>query len=110
MQFCKIIKECLGVVIRDLQHCLVLTLCTLEHLVFAGIRIAGQMSHVGDVHHTGHIIACICQSLYQHIFANVSTQIADMCEMIYGRAAGIHFDLALFARFKFFYSSAACVV
>ena len=41
VQLGKIIKKCLGVVIRDLQHCLVLTLCTLEHLVFAGIRIAG---------------------------------------------------------------------
>ena len=110
IQFGEIIKKYLGIIICDLKYGLMLALSTLEHLIFAGIGITGKMSHVGYVHDTLNIISRIDKSLYQHILADVSTKISDVCKMIYGRSAGIHRYLAFLTGFEFFYLSACSVI
>ena len=57
VQLFAISKECIGVILCDLHHSLILPLGALEHLVFAGIRIGGQMTHVRNIHNPLNIIA-----------------------------------------------------
>ena len=44
-------EKCVGIELRNLHDGLVLAARALEHLVFAGVGIGSQMSHVGDIHY-----------------------------------------------------------
>ena len=92
VQLLAIGKEGVGVELCNIHNSLVLTLCALEHLILAGVGIAGQVTHVGDVHNTLNRIANIAQSLFQHILHNVGAEVTDMGIVIDRGAAGIHLD------------------
>ena len=64
----------------------------LQHFVLAGIRVAGQVTDVGDIHGAGHVVAGIAEIAVENILHDVRAEVADMCKMVHGRAAGIHFD------------------
>ena len=84
-------EERVGVVFRDLHDGLMLPARTLEHLILTGIRVARQMSNVGDVHGAGHVIAGITEVPFENILHDVRAEIADVCKMVHGRTAGVHF-------------------
>ena len=83
-------EEGIGIVLCNLHDRLVLPAGTLEHLVFAGVGIGSQMSHVGDIHYPLDRIALIAQRLFQHILHDVAAQVADVGIVIHRGAAGVH--------------------
>ena len=82
----------------------------LEHLVLAGVGVARKVAYVRDVHRAGHIVAEAAQRLFKHVLHDVRAQVADVGEVVNGRAAGVHFDLAGLVRDKFLFSLGACVI
>jgi hypothetical protein len=62
VQLAAVVEEGVGVVLGDLKDGFVLAAGALEHLVLAGVGVAGQMSHVGDVHDPLHVVALIAQN------------------------------------------------
>ena len=94
-------EESVGVELRDFHDGFLFPLGTLEHFVLAGIRIAGQMTYVRDVHNPLHFVADVPQVLFQHVFHDVGTQVADVGEVVYSGAAGVHTHLAWFVGDKF---------
>ena len=60
------------------------------------------MTHVGDVHNTVNVISRVRKILFKHVLHNVSAEVSDVREMVNGRPAGVHADLALLTRYKFF--------
>ena len=60
------------------------------------------MTDVGDVHNAVNVVARVSEILLKHVLHNVGAEISYVREMINGRSAGIHADLALLARNKFF--------
>jgi hypothetical protein len=58
------------------------------------------MSDVGDVHNSGDVIARVTKILLEHVLHYISPEVADVCEVIDGRAAGINCYLALLARLE----------
>jgi hypothetical protein len=56
------------------------------------------MAHVGNVHHALDLITAVSQITVQNILHNISTEISDVREVIYGRTAGVHTDLSLYVR------------
>ena len=87
-----VVKECIGVELCDFHDALVLAPCALEHLVFALVRVRGQVSHVRDVHDALNRVADVAQILFQHILHDIAAEIADVREVIDRGAAGVHFD------------------
>ena len=87
-------KEGVGIELRDLHDRLLLALCTLEHLVLACVGVAGQMTDVGDIHGARYLVTEVAKRSLERILHDIGAQISDMREMIDGRAAGIHLDLA----------------
>ena len=87
-------KEGIGIKLGDLHHGLVLPLGPLEHLVLAGVGVGGQVSHVGDVHDAGDVIARIAEQLLQHVLHDIAAQIADVSKVVHCGAAGVHGHLA----------------
>ena len=94
VQLVAVLEKGVGVVLGDLHDGLVLTLGALEHLVLALVGVGGQVAHVGDVHDAVHIIPGVAQILLQHVLHDVGAQVADVGEVIYGGAAGIHLHMA----------------
>ena len=94
-------KKCVGVKGSQLAHRLVLAPGAQKHLVFAAVGVVGKVPDVGDVHHPRHVIAQIAQRLFQHVFHQVGAQVADVCKVIHGGAAGVHLHLALLPGDKF---------
>ena len=90
VQLPAVFKERVGVIPGNFQHSLILALGALDHLVFAGIGVTGQMPHVRDVHHALDIVAQIPQALFQHILHDIGAQVADMGIVIHGGATGVH--------------------
>ena len=85
-------EESVGIVFRDLHDGLVFPFGALDHLILAGIRIGGQMTHIGNIHHPLHRVTQIAQALFQHILHNIGAQIADVRIVVYRGAAGVHLD------------------
>ena len=90
IQLCTVCKKSVRVKLCDLHHCLVLALCTFQHLILPGVRIGRKVSHIRDIHDTLHIIAHIAQCFLQNILHNIASQIPDMRIMVNRGAAGIH--------------------
>ena len=49
--FAAVLKKGVGVKLSDLHDGFVLPPGAFEHLILAGVGVAGQMAHVGDIHH-----------------------------------------------------------
>ena len=79
-----------GVEMGDVHDGLVLPLGPFQHLVLAGIGVAGQVAHVGDVHDALDVVALVAQEFLQHVLHEVAAQVADMGEVVDGGAAGVH--------------------
>ena len=92
IQLCAVSHESVSIELSNLHNGLVLTLCTLEHLIFTGISIGRQVANVSNVHNTLNIISQILQCLLQDIFHDVSAQIADMRKVVHSRTTGIHLN------------------
>ena len=90
VQLGAVVEKGVGIEPGDVHHRLVLPLGAFEHLVLAGVRVAGQVAHVGDVHHPVHLIALVPQELLQHVLHDVGAQVADVGEVVDGGAAGVH--------------------
>ena len=103
-------KERVGVEPRDLHDGLVLAAGALEHLVLAGVGVARKVADVRDVHRARHVVAEVAQRLFEHVLHDVGAQVADVGEVVNGRAAGVHFDLAGLVRDEFLFFLGACVV
>ena len=84
-------EEGIGVEFCHLHDGFMLPGSALEHLVFAGVGIGGQVAYVRDVHHPLDTVAHIPQALFQYVFHDVGPQIADMGIVIHRGAAGVHF-------------------
>ena len=93
IQFPAVFKEGVRVILGNFHHRLVLPAGTLQHLILAGVGIAGQMSHIGNVHHPVHGVALIAEEFFQHILHDIAAQIADVRKMIHRRSAGVHFHM-----------------
>jgi hypothetical protein len=52
------------------------------------------MTDVGDVHNSGHVIPGVTEIFLKHVLHNVRADVADMCEMVYSRSAGVDRNLA----------------
>ena len=102
VQLRAVLEESVCVILCYLHNRLMLTLCTLQHLVIACVAVACQMSYIGNVHYTLYIIADIAQVLFKHILHNVAAQISYVCKVVHGRSAGVHIYLALDIRHEFF--------
>ena len=70
-KFFAVTEKCVGIELRNLHDGLVLAARALEHLVFAGVGIAGKVADVRDVHGAGHVIAEVAQGFFQHILHDV---------------------------------------
>ena len=90
VEFGAVGEERVGIEFRDLHDGLVLALCALEHLVLAFVGVRGQVADVGNVHNALDVIAEVAQVLLENVLHDVGAEIADMREMIHGRATGIH--------------------
>ena len=91
IQLIAVSKESIGIIFCNLHDGFMLPAGALEHLILSGIRIRGQMSHIGDVHHPFQGISLVAQRLFQHILHDVAAKIADMGIVVYRRTTGIHF-------------------
>ncbi len=90
IQFPAVLKKRVGVKLGNLHHGLMLPLCALEHLILSGVGVAGQMPHVGNIHHPVHVEAHKAQVFLQHVLHDIAPEVADMGEMVDRRAAGVH--------------------
>ena len=99
-----VIEKCIGIELCYLHNGLMLTLCAFEHLIVTRITVRGQMSYIGDIHYSLHIIADIAQILFEDILHDIASEVTDMCEVINCRAAGIHSYLALLVGDELFFS------
>ena len=90
-----VVKESVGVELCYLHDRLVLTLCALEHFVVASVSVAGEMSHVGDVHNPVDIVADEAKVLLKDILHDVAPEIAYVCIVVHSRSAGVHIYFAL---------------
>jgi hypothetical protein len=57
-------KKGVGIELGDFQYALVLPLGSGDHLILPGVRVGGQMPHVGDVHNAGHVVALVPQEFF----------------------------------------------
>ena len=80
-----------------------LALRALEHLVLAGVGVAGEVPHVGDVHHALDVVAEEAQILLQHVLHDIAAQVPDVREVVHGGAAGVHLDEVGIDGDKFFF-------
>ena len=94
IQLGAVAEKGVGIEFGDVHDGLVLPLGPLEHLVLAGVRVGGQVAHVGDVHHPVDPIALVAQELLQYVLHDVGAQVADVGEVVDGGAAGVHFHPA----------------
>ena len=90
VQLLAVVKEGVGVEFGDVHDGLVLPAGPGEHFVLPGVRVGGQVAHVGDVHHPVHLIALIAQEFLQHVLGDVGAQVADVGVAVDGGAAGVH--------------------
>ena len=63
------------------------------HLVLAGVRVGGQVPHVGDVDDVMDFIAAVFEGTPQDVFEDIGAQVADVLVVVHGRAAGVQADL-----------------
>lgn len=82
--------ECVGVELRDVPNGLAFAGGALFHLVVAGVGVAGEVAHVGDVHDVVHLVAVVLQRTDQEVFENVGAEVADVGEMVHRRATTVH--------------------
>ena len=80
-----------GVALRNFHNGLMLPAGAFEHFVFAGIRVRGQVAHVGDIHDPLHRISQIPQGFFQHVLHNVGTEVANVGIVVHRGSAGVHF-------------------
>ena len=92
VELAAVLEEGVGIKLRNLHHALVLASGALEHLVFALVRIGGQVSYIRDVHDALDRVSDITQILLQHVFHDIGAEIADVGIVIDRRAAGVHLD------------------
>ena len=97
-----VIEEGFCIELRDLHDGLVLALRAFEHLVLAGVPVAGQMSDIRDIHDARHVISGIAKVFLENILHDVAAEIADMRVMVHSRSAGVHLDLRRIIRDEFF--------
>ena len=79
-----------GVELRDVPDGLAFAGGALFHLVVAGVGVAGQVAHVGDVHDVVHLVAVVLERTDQEVFENVRAEVADVGEMVHRRATTVH--------------------
>ena len=70
------------------------------HLVLAGVRVRGQVPHVGDVDDVMDFIAAVFEGAPQDVFEDIGAQVADVLVVVHGRAAGVQADLGRCERCK----------
>ena len=102
-QFLAVFKKRIGIILCNIHHRFVFSFGTGKHLIFPGVSIAGQMSHICDIHDTLYIISGKTQILFQHIFHNIASEISNMGKMINGRPACIHCHFSRFIGNKLFH-------
>ena len=103
VQLPAVLKEGVGVELRNIHDGLVLPLGALEHLVLAGIGVAGEVPHIGDVHDAVHVVPGEAEVLLQHVLHDIAPEVPDVGEVVHRRAAGIHFHPAGGVGFEFFF-------
>ena len=94
VQLLTVLEKGVGVILGDLHHRLVLPAGALEHLVLAGVCVAGQVAHVGDVHHPVHVVPVVAQELLQHVLHDIGAQVSDVGKVVHRGAAGVHLHMA----------------
>ena len=100
IQFPAVIKKSIRVESGNLHNGLMLPFRPLEHLILTGIRIAGKMPHISDIHHTLYVISYIAKCFFQHILHNITSQIPNMRIVIYCRSTGVHCYFSILLRHK----------
>ena len=88
---CGLYAEALGVLVVFLD----IALCDFldGHALLVGLT-DHLVVHVGEVLDEGDVVAAVAEVTAEHIEYNEATRVADMEIVIYGRAAGVHADLA----------------
>ena len=110
VELAAVVKERVGVELRDLHDGLMLAFGALEHLVLALVGVGGQMPDVGDVHHAVDVIARKAQVLFQHVLHDVGAEVADVCKVVHRRTAGIHLHMSGRMGLEFFFLMGGRVV
>ena len=80
------------------------------HLVLAGVGVAGQVSHVGDVHHVRDTVAVPLEHAPEHVLEQERAETSDMLVLVHRRPAGIEPDLAGLERLEGAQASSKVVV
>ena len=94
VQLLAVLEEGVGVELGDLHDGLVLPLGALEHFVLAGVGVAGQVAHVGDVHDPVDVVALVAEEFLQHVLHDIGAEVADVGEVVHRGAAGVHLHMA----------------
>ena len=86
-------QERLGIEFRDLPRGLALARGPDLHLILALVALAGEVSHVGDVHHAARSIAEELQGSHQDVLEHIGAVVADVLVVVDRRPAGVEADL-----------------
>ena len=101
IQLAAVVKESVGIELRDFHDRLVFAPRALEHFILSRVRVRGQMPHVGNIHDAVDTVSGVTEKLFQRVLTEIGPQIADMGIVIDGRAAGVHFHMSGGVRGKF---------
>ena len=64
IQLCAVGEKGIGVELCNLHDRFVLPARAFEHFVLTGIGIAGQVTHIGDVHHALHVVPLHTEGIF----------------------------------------------
>ncbi len=70
----------------------------LLHLVLAVVRVVGEVTDVGHVHHVTDRGAGVLERAAQDVLEDVGAEVPDVGVVVHGGAAAVHADLARFQR------------
>ena len=105
-----VLHKGVGVVSGNVHDAFVLPPGAGQHFVLAGIAVARQMAHVGNIHDSLYIISHKAEIFFQHILHDITAQIPDMRIVVHRGAACIHGHLTRLDRYKFLYFFAQCII
>src|SRR5262245_3859993 len=94
----QIVAERLGVELGDLPRGLPGSPRARFDLVLAGVRVRGEMAHVGDVHHVRDRVTGEGERAVQDVHEDVRAEVADVRVVVHRRPAAVESDLVSMER------------
>ena len=79
-----------GVGLGDLHRLFALQARLLEELVFAGVGIVGEVTHIRDVLHIAHRVAEMAQIALDHVEGDITFRVTEVRRAVHGGSAHVH--------------------